>query len=77
VPEEKADGRVRLQIAFEGGQIVTALVSEAAADGFAAALGGKETVLDLETDDGTYLVALGKVVFVKRSSRETHIGFGG
>jgi hypothetical protein len=76
VPEQKADGRVRLQIAFEGGQIVTAVVSQAAADGLGAALGGKDTVYDLETEDGTYMVALGKVVYVKRSSRETHIGFG-
>jgi hypothetical protein len=76
VPEQKADGRVRIQIAFEGGQIVAAIVSKAAADGLAAALGGKETVFDLETEDDTYLVALGKVVYVKRSSRETHIGFG-
>jgi hypothetical protein len=76
VPEQQADGRARLQIAFEGGQIVVAVVSQAAADGLAAALGGKEAVFDLETEDGTYLVALGKVVYVRRSSRETHIGFG-
>lgn len=76
MPEQKKDGQVRLQIAFEGGQIVVAVVSRAAADGLATALGGKETVFDLETEDGTYLVALGKVVYVRRSSRETHIGFG-
>jgi hypothetical protein len=64
VPEAKQNDRVRVQIAFEGGQIVAALVAPAAAD------------FDLETEDGTYLVALGKVVYVKRSSRETHIGFG-
>jgi hypothetical protein len=76
VSEEKEDSRVRVQIAFEGGQIVAELVSEAAADGLAAALEKEEAVFDLETEDGTYLVALAKVVYVKRSSRETHIGFG-
>jgi hypothetical protein len=76
VSEEKEDSRVRVQIAFEGGQIVAELVSEAAADGLAAALEKEEAVFDLETEDGTYFVALAKVVYVKRSSRETHIGFG-
>jgi hypothetical protein len=76
VPEAKENDRVRVQIAFEGGQIVAALVAPTAAEGLAAALGKEEAVFDLETEDGTYLVALGKVVYVKRSSRETHIGFG-
>ena len=77
MPDEKPNERVRIQLAFEGGQVVAALVTQAAADGLAAALSKEEPVFDLETEDGTYLVALGKVVYVKRSSRETHIGFGG
>jgi molybdopterin-binding protein len=76
VPEGNENDRVRVQIAFEGGQIVAALVSQSTAEGLAAALGSEAAVFDLETDDGTYLLALGKVVYVKRSSRETHIGFG-
>ena len=70
------DPQVKLQIAFEGGQIVAALVPSAAADGLAKAMANGDAVFDLETEDGTYLVALGKVVYVRRSSRETHIGFG-
>jgi hypothetical protein len=73
----KADnGRVRLDIAFEGGQIVGGNVSAATADGFRSALAGDELVFDLETEDGTYVIALRKVVYVRRTSRETHIGFG-
>ncbi len=71
-----ADGRVRLDIAFEGGQIVGGKVSPAQADGFRSALAGDELVYDLETEDGTYVIALRKVVYVRRTSRETHIGFG-
>ena len=71
-PEE----RVRVQVAFEGGQNVGALVTPSVADALAQALAREEATFDLETEDGTYLLALGKVVFVKRSSRETHIGFG-
>jgi hypothetical protein len=73
----KADnGRVRLDIAFEGGQIVAGNVSAETADGFRSALAGDELVFDLETEEGTYVVALRKVVYVRRTSRETHIGFG-
>ena len=71
-----ANGRVRLDIAFEGGQIVGGSVTEEQADGFREALAGDEAVFDLETEDGTYVVALRKVVYVRRTSRETHIGFG-
>jgi hypothetical protein len=76
VAKADADGRVRLDIAFEGGQIVGGSVSAERADGFRDALAGDELVYDLETEDGTYVIALRKVVYVRRTSRETHIGFG-
>jgi hypothetical protein len=70
------EAHVKIQIAFEGGQVVVALVPTAAADGLAKALANGDAVFDLETEDGTYLVAVDKVMYVRRSSRETHIGFG-
>jgi hypothetical protein len=76
VPKTPADGRVRLDIAFEGGQIIGGNVSGEVADGLRAALAGDALVYDLETEDGTYVVALRKVVYVRRTSREMHIGFG-
>ena len=76
MPKARADGYVRLDIAFEGGQIVGGTVSAETADGFRAALAGDELVFDLETEDGTYVIALRKVVYVRRTSREMHIGFG-
>jgi hypothetical protein len=76
VPKGSADGRVRLEIAFEGGQIVGGNVTGELADGLRSALAGDDLVYDLETEDGTYIIALRKVVYVRRTSRETHIGFG-
>jgi hypothetical protein len=76
VPKTTADGHVRLDIAFEGGQIVSGTVSAESADGFHGALAGDELVFDLETEDETYVIALRKVVYVRRTSREMHIGFG-
>ena len=72
----KEDERVRVEVAFEGGQIVGGLVSPESVDRFRGALADESAVFDLETEDGTYVVALKKVVYVKRFSRETHIGFG-
>jgi hypothetical protein len=50
-------------------------VSAETADGFRAALAGDELVFDLETEDETYVIALRKVVYVRRTSREMRIGF--
>jgi hypothetical protein len=66
---------VRIQVAFEGGQSVGANVSQEVADALAAALAASEPVFELKTEDGTYVISLGKVVYVRRAERETQIGF--
>jgi Protein of unknown function (DUF3107) len=70
-----SESSVRIQVAFEGGQSVGANVSEEIADALAAALAASEPVFELKTDDGTYVLALAKVVYVRRAERETQIGF--
>jgi hypothetical protein len=70
--------RTRLEIAFDGGQIVGALVTAQAADALQKALGGGTAgAHELEAEDGTYILPLARIVYVKRFSRETTIGFGG
>ena len=68
--------RVQIEIGFTGRQIVAALVPTAAADGLARALedGG---IFRLEADDGEYVIPVTNVLYVRRVSRETPIGFGG
>jgi len=66
---------VRIQVAFEGGQSVGANVPLEVADALSAALAASEPVFELATDDGTYVLSLAKVVYVRRSDRETQIGF--
>jgi hypothetical protein len=69
--------QVRLEIAFDGGQIMGALVSAASADELDRALaGGQDSSLALEAEDGRYTVALRRVVYVKRFARESRVGFG-
>lgn len=72
------EGRIQLEIAFDGGQIVGALATASAADELTKALNdGQNGAHELETEDGLYVLPLARIVYVKRFSRETTIGFGG
>lgn len=75
--------RVRIEIAFDGGQIMGASVSPASADALEQALGSAdvragagEAALPLDAEDGRYTIALQRVVYVKRFARDSKIGFG-
>jgi hypothetical protein len=75
--------RVRVEIAFDGGQIMGAIVTAASADALEQALGAADlragsgdAALSLEAEDGRYTIALQRVVYVKRFARESRVGFG-
>jgi hypothetical protein len=71
------EDQTRIEVAFEGGQTIGAIASSDAVDGLQAALDGSGNgTYELQADDGTYIIPLRAVVYVKRFSRETHIGFG-
>jgi hypothetical protein len=68
--------RVVVEIAFDGGQIMGARLSSASADELDQALAAKsDGALTLDTDDGRYTIALPRVVYVKRFTREARLGF--
>ncbi len=70
--------RVRIEIGFDGGQVMSAHVETPTADELEQSLaGGAMGTLQLEADDGRYTVALAKIVYVKRFSREGRVGFSG
>ena len=69
--------RVRIEIGFDGGQIMGALVEAASAEELERALAARsDGSFPLEAEDGRYTVALGRIVYVKRFSRESRLGFG-
>jgi hypothetical protein len=73
-----AEERVRIEIGFEGGTVVAALVALAEADELQSALErGAAGVVQLTTEDTGLLVVCNRVLYVKRSSRESRVGFGG
>lgn len=68
---------IRIEIGFDGGQVMAALVDPAAADQLERALAAaSEKALMIDADDGRYTVVLQRVVYVKRFARESRVGFG-
>jgi hypothetical protein len=69
--------RVRIEIGFDAGQGFSTLVDVGAADELERALGsGADGTFSLEADDGRYVVVLRRVVYLKRSARDSRVGFG-
>ncbi|MGH3050692.1 MAG: hypothetical protein ACRDLK_11080 [Gaiellaceae bacterium] len=69
--------RTRIEIAFDGQQVLSVVVPIETADEIDSALAGDEDgSLSFEAEDGRYTVALRRVVYVKRSVRESRVGFG-
>lgn len=72
-----ASARVRIEIGFDGGQAMAALVPVAIADDLERALAeSREGAIALDADDARYSVVLKRIVFVKRFARESRVGFG-
>ena len=69
--------RVRIEVGFDGGQVMNALVTIESADGLERAFASSsEAVVQLDAEDGTYHVALRRVVYLTRYAREGRVGFG-
>jgi hypothetical protein len=71
-----ANDRVRIEIAFEGSQVLTVYVPASTVDDLDRALAGAHDSLSFEAEDGRYTLAIGKIVYVKRFARESRVGFG-
>jgi hypothetical protein len=69
--------RIRIEIAFDGQQVLSVLVPAQTADDLDRALSGDhDGAWSFEADDGRYTVALARIVYVKRFARESRVGFG-
>lgn len=68
--------RVRIEIGFEGGQIIGALVELSAAEELEQALdSSREGAFQIEAEDGRYTLPLARIVYLKRFAREGRVGF--
>ena len=69
--------RIRIEIAFDGQQVLNVVVPTQTAEDLDRALAGDhDSSLSFEAEDGRYTVALKRIVFVKRFARESRVGFG-
>ena len=73
-----ADDRVRVELGFAGGQIVSAFVEPHSADALEAALNGgtgSAPVVVLETEDGPLHIVVAHIAYYKRIVRAGRVGF--
>jgi hypothetical protein len=71
-----AEDRVRIEIGFDGGQIMGAIVETDTVDDLERSLGqGSDGAFAIESEDGRYTISLRRIVYVKRFSREARVGF--
>jgi hypothetical protein len=73
-----ADGeRVRIEVGFEGGQVIGTFVDAASAEQLERALhtDGPRVVV-LQTEDGPYHVVVPRVAYFRRFVRASRVGFG-
>ena len=69
--------RIRIEIALDGQQVLSVLVSAETADELDGVLAGRhDSAYSFDAEDGRYTVLLGRVVYVKRFARESRVGFG-
>jgi hypothetical protein len=66
----------RVEIGFEGGDVLSVRIPVSDADALDAALRAREdAVCELAAEDGRFLVVLARVLYVKRYAREARVGF--
>jgi hypothetical protein len=71
------DELVQIEVGFEGQHIMIAKVSATDAERLDEAFrAGSGEVVTVEAEDGSYAVALAKVVYVKKFARSGRVGFG-
>jgi len=69
--------RIRVEIAFDGQQVLSLYVPLATAEEIDRALSGdRDGSVSFDADDGRYTLVLKRVVYVKRYGRESRVGFG-
>jgi hypothetical protein len=71
-----ADERVRVEVGFEGGQVIGGFATVPSADQLERALHEDgPRVIVLETEDGPYHIVVPRVAYLRRWSRASRVGF--
>jgi len=65
----------KIEIGFEGGQVVPVRIDEAALEGLRTALKSSDGSHEISYEEGTLILDLGKVIFLRITSNATKVGF--
>lgn len=72
-----ADENTRIELGFDGGQILSVLVPMHAAEDLERALeSGNDNAFGIDAEGVRYTVILRRVLYMKRFAREARVGFG-
>jgi hypothetical protein len=72
-----ADDNIRIELGFEGGQIMNVLVPTGSAEALERALeAGDEGAFAIDAEGVRYTIILRRVDYLKRFAREARVGFG-
>ena len=67
--------QVRIEIGLDGGQSLSMLVSPESADELANGI-GQDGSVTLDAEDARYIVAVRRIVYLRRFRRDARVGFG-
>lgn len=67
--------KTQVEIGFDGGQVIPARLTDDQVKALRDALGSGDSPHEIETEEGSLLIDLGKVIFVRISSGAKTIGF--
>jgi hypothetical protein len=67
--------KTSVEVGFEGGQVIPARLASDQVETLKKAVGSGNGPLEIDTEEGTLVLDLGKVIFVRISSGEKTIGF--
>ncbi|MBN8866594.1 MAG: hypothetical protein J0H98_03475 [Solirubrobacterales bacterium] len=70
-----ASEKTQVEIGFDGGQVIPVRLDADQVKALRKALGSGDSPHEIETDEGSLLIDLGKVIFVRISSGAKTIGF--
>jgi hypothetical protein len=65
----------KVEIGFEGGQVVPLRLDDDALEGLRSAISERASIHELEYEEGSLIVDVGKVIFLRVTNNAAKVGF--
>lgn len=70
-----ASEQTKVEIGFDGGQVIPSRLNKKQVKALREAIGSGDSPHEIETEEGTLLIDLSKVIFVRISAEAKTVGF--